>query len=108
MHLRAFALVLAVGLVGCTPKELAPIQGQWRFDELRFLESLRRESKSDEEFKKTLAIHEMVKQKGFATMSDLSVSGTRIIALSGLRQQWDLTDYRIQGGRILSKAVWHE
>ena len=99
---------MIAALAGCAPKELSSIQGEWRFDEAAFLASLREENKSGEDLKSALAIHEMLKQKGFATMSDLSVSGSRIIALSGLRQQWDLSDYRAQDGRVLARAVWHE
>ena len=48
-------------------------------------------------------------QKLGVTMSDIEIRGTQITQLGGLLQaQYDLLDYRSEGGRIVGTALWHE
>lgn len=54
-------------------------------------------------------LYEFGKKSGAPVMTDITISGSRIITCSGvLRQQYDLSDYRINADRIVATALWHE
>jgi hypothetical protein len=107
-------LVLLLGLFfGCTnsktTSELSAIQGNWRFDESRYLESLRAHYTDPNEFKKFAELYDFAKKNGTPVMTDIKISGSSITTSGGLvRQQYDLSDVRTDNGRITAKALWHE
>ena len=115
MHRITFSILLAVlaCLIGCTkskpPQELSIVQGDWHFDEAAYLESMRARYKEPDELKKMVGLYEFARQNGTPVMTDITISGSRITTGRGLlRQQYDLSDCRIEGGRIVAKALWHE
>jgi hypothetical protein len=115
MHRNTLSILLTllVCLIGCTkskpPPELSPVQGDWRFDEAGYLDSLRARSKDPEELKQAVELYEFAKKVGMPAMTDITISGACITTGRGLlRQQYDLSDYRTNGGRIVAKALWHE
>jgi hypothetical protein len=115
MHRLTFSILLTslACLLGCakpeTPTELSTVQGDWRFDEASYLESMRTHYKDPGEFKKIMDLYELAKKLGKPVMTDITISGSRITTSRGfLRQQYDLSDLRTEGERIVAKALWHE
>jgi hypothetical protein len=112
MH-RLILLTMLACLDGCAkskpPPELSTVQGDWQFDEAGYLDSLRVRYKDPEELKKMVGLYEFAKKNGTPVMTDITISGSRITTGRGLlRQQYDLSDCRTDGGRIIAKALWHE
>jgi hypothetical protein len=114
MNRRALLLFFLITLsitIGCqrSSDELAPIQGEWQFDEPRYLESLRNRSGSADDFKRIIDVYEMGKTRGLPVMTDVSIVDARIITTRGMiQQQFDLSDWNIEDGRIKAKAVWQK
>jgi hypothetical protein len=111
---RVSILLMILGcLIGCTkaepPQELLTVQGKWQFDEAGYLNSLRARCKNPEELKKRVGLYEFAKQNGTPVMTDITISGSRITTDRGLlRQEYELSEYRTEGRRIVAKALWHE
>jgi hypothetical protein len=110
--LSILLLMLCI-MIGCTksstPPELVGFQGDWQFDESRYVEALRARHKEPEEFEKMLGFYEFTKKNGTPVMTDITIVGSRITTAGGLlRQQYDLSDCRNENGRITAKALWHE
>ena len=116
-------VAFVVGLAGCgpmgesfglpaaarVPAELETFQGKWKFDEAK---SSFAEGEDDEQTAapsaEQKAIINAMKQLGIG-MSDIEIRGTQITQLEGLlRAQYDLLDYKTQGGKIVGTALWHE
>jgi hypothetical protein len=115
MHATALSILLLMLciMMGCTkgnsPPELTRVQGDWQFDEARYVEALRARHKEPAEFKKMLGLYEFAKKNGTPVMTDITIVGSRITTAAGLlRQQYDLSDCRNENGRITAKALWHE
>jgi hypothetical protein len=106
-------LTITACLVGCTkstaPTELTAIQGNWQFDEAAHLESMRARFTDPGELQKMVDLYEFAKKNGTPVMTDITISGSCITTRRGLlRQQYDLSDWQTDGGRIVAKALWHE
>ena len=112
-------LAFAIGLAGCgpladtvassgassVPADLVPFQGKWKFDEDRSGDSSAPAEPATEEEQ---ALLNAMKAIG-VVMSDIDIRGTQITQLGGILQaQYDLLDYRSEGGRIIGTALWHE
>jgi len=56
-----------------------------------------------------VGLYEFAKKNGTPVMTDITISGARITTERGLlRQQYDLSDCRVDSGRIAAQALWHE
>jgi hypothetical protein len=113
LRISSFILISTLVVAGCTkskpPVELAGVQGNWQFDETRYLASLRERHKDPEELKKMIGFYEFAKKNGTPVMTDIAISGSRITTGHGLlRQQYDLFEIRSDNGGVTAKALWHE
>ena len=101
------AVLILSSLTGCNRlPELAAIQGEWRFDESAYLQSLR-DRYSGADLRLALEIWELGKSHDRPFMSDLSIRGKRITT-AGRPQQFDLSLCKTKDGRLEAKALYHE
>ena len=116
-------VAFVVGLAGCgpvgdsfsiagtagVPSELAPFQGKWQLDQTKsFAPEGEADAAAQEASAEEKAFVEAMKKLG-AVMSDIEIRGTQITQLGGLLQaQYDLLDYKKDGGKIVGTALWHE
>jgi hypothetical protein len=115
-------IAFVVGLAGCgpvgesfglsaaekVPAELEVFQGKWKFDEAKSFAPEGEDDGQAEMSAEEKAILGAMKQLG-VVMSDIEIRGTQITQLEGLlRAQYDLLDYKSEGGKIVGTALWHE
>jgi len=115
-------VAFVVGLAGCgpvgesfglpaaarVPAELETVQGKWKFDRAKSSLAAEGEDDREEMSAEDKAFIDAMKKLGIG-MSDIEIRGTQITQLEGLlRAQYDLLDYKTQGGKIVGTALWHE
>src|SRR5687768_13420542 len=110
MNIRVWLLMSLVlsGLAACNRlPELAAIQGEWKFDEAAYVQSLH-DRYSGRDLKLALEIWELGKTHHRPYMSDLSIRGKTIITAGQGQQQFDLSNCKAKEGRLEAEALWHE